>query len=147
MHWIIFFLAWAKIWKSQNNSPWRKKAWRGSGWFYKWISAFIFEIRSNEDEFAQDLAQLLSFGIAVRHSHKLEMYLHLILITPGTWKVLTLPPIGVELGSPVCYSVPIFTNSSGSIFFNKNYFIWFIRYMIQLARAEGKQPLLTLAYI
>ena len=67
------------------------------------------------------------------------MYLDLILITPGTWKVLTLPPIGVELGSPVCYSVPIFTNSSGSIFFDKN--------MIQLAKAEGKQPLITLAYI
>ena len=40
---------------------------------------FIFEIKSNENEFAQGLAQLLSFGIAVRHSQKLETYLHLIL--------------------------------------------------------------------
>ena len=110
------------------------------------LPRFIFEIKSNENEFSQGLAQLLCFGIAVRHSQKLETYLQLILITPGMWKILTLPPIGVELGSPVCYSVPVFSKTTGYIFFHRNYFIWFTRYMVQLAKAEGKQPPISLEY-
>ena len=105
------------------------------------LPLFIFEIKSNESEFSQGLAQLISFGITVRHSQKMKTYLNLVLISPESWRILTLPPFGVELGSLVCYSFPIFTQS---LFFHTDYFIWFTRYLVQLFKDEGKQPSISI---
>jgi len=106
---------------------------------------FIFELKSSDSmsAYREGVAQLLSFGLAHRHTSKISYYLNLILITPSYWYFCELPPFGKELPEKMLFiKVFIFTKLAqynNARAFDRERFIWLLQYIEQLSKGFGER--------
>ena len=88
----------------------------------KYMTYVIFEVKSTSSskDTACGIAQLLSFGLAVRKNCKLDNYINLVLINPEKWGIMVLPPYGVELQRVIFYNeIEIFAKQFFRIYLKK----------------------------
>ena len=108
------------------------------------LPIILFEIKSNSDlsNTVQGVAQLLSFGIGVRHNEKLEHSLYLVLINPVFWGIMVLPPFGEEWnGNIEFHHIPMFFGGNVDVcFLLRENLIWVLQFLNETAKGK-KIPL------
>ena len=102
----------------------------------------IIEIKSHHKFTAVHvgMAQLISFGLSVRHKKELNRPLHLIYIDSEIWIVAVLPPFREELKSTIQgYRFRIFDgNFEADLFLDKKKFFWLLRYLNEISQKDAK---------
>ena len=102
----------------------------------------IIEIKSHHKFTAVHvgMAQLISFGLSVRHKKELNRPLHLIYIDSEIWIVAVLPPFREELKSTVQgYRFRLFDgNFEADLFLDKKKFFWLLRYLNEISQKDAK---------
>ena len=102
----------------------------------------IIEIKSHHKFTAVHvgMAQLISFGLSVRHKKELNRPLHLIYIDSEIWIVVVLPPFREELKSTIQgYRFRLFDgNFEADLFLDKKKFFWLLRYLHGISQKDAK---------
>ena len=105
----------------------------------------LFEVKSSSDlsNTFQGVAQLLSFGIGVRHNEKLEHSLYLVLINPVFWGMMVLPPFGEEWNGIIKFHhIPMFSTPGGGnvdvCFLFRENLIWVLQFLNETANGKQK---------
>jgi len=103
----------------------------------------LFEVKSSPDLAItfQGIAQLLSFGIGVRHNEKLDHSLYLVLINPIFWGVMVLPPFGEEWNGLIKFHhIPMFQTPGGgnveACILLKENLIWVLQFLNETTNSE-----------
>ena len=100
----------------------------------------LFEVKSSSDlsNTFQGVAQLLSFGIGVRHNEKLEHSLYLVLINPVFWGIMVLPPFGEKWNGTIKFHhIPMFFGAHPKVcFLMKENLIWVLQFLNETANGK-----------
>ena len=100
----------------------------------------LFEVKSSLDlsTTSQGVAQLLSFGIELRHSEKLKHSLYLVFINSSFWGIMVLPPFGEEWNDTIkFYHIPMCLGiRPAKCFLIKENLVWVIQLLIEIGSGK-----------